>query len=152
MSRVVDGLRSVSGSRQDVEVTDPSSALSSWLKSEPTPDSTSSMSSCDAASPRAKMLLSVSLLRATCCRSCSHAFDIFFREDDDTDIDGCGNNKGGGGGGGGGAGFSSLHTTSVSDIFTTIYYNTGQRTSLSNSVRARCAEWCWQHSSRKCNR
>ena len=101
------GLRltwSVSGSRHDVEVTDPLSALSSSLKSEPTPDSTSSMSSCDAASPRAKMLLSVCLLRATRCRSSSHAFDIFFDDD---------NSSGGGGGGGTGitGGFSSPTAT-----------------------------------------
>ena len=104
LSRVGD--LSVSGSRHDVDVTDPLSAFSSSLKSELTPDSTSSMSSCETASPRAKMLLSVSLLRATRCRSSSHALDIFFDNDNGT----------GGSGGGGGGDFSSLMKTSVSAI------------------------------------
>ena len=101
-------LCSVTGSRHDVVVTDPSSALSSSLKSEPTPDSTSSISSCDAASPSAKMLLSVSLLRATRCRSSSHAFDIFFGNDNDTDSECV-------------RGLSSPITTSVSAIITSVY-------------------------------
>jgi len=105
----------VSGSRQDVVVTEPSSALSSSLKSDPTPDSTSSMSSCETASPSAKMLLSVSLLRATRCRSSSHAFDIFF--DDNGDVGWT--DSGGGGAGGGGGGFISLLTAASTSAMST---------------------------------
>ena len=121
LSRVGAGLRwSAAGSRQDVVVTEPSSALSSSLKSDPTPDSTSSMSSCDTASPSAKMSLSVSLLRST-----SHAFDIFFLDDDgDNDCTG----SIGGGAGGGGGGFTSLLTASVSAISTTDYTDIITRT------------------------
>ena len=111
LSCAVGGLSS--DSRQDVDVTEPSSALSSSLRSEPTPDRTSSMSSCETASPSAKMSLSVSLLRATRCRSRSHAFDIFL--DDNS------GGTGGRGDGGAGGGFASLLTDSVSAISTPVY-------------------------------
>jgi len=119
LSAVGEGLRlarSEIGSRHDIVVTEPSSALNSSVKSDPTPDRTSSMSSCDTASPRAKMLLSVSLLRATRCKSSSHAFDIFFF--DVVGDDGISGETGRGGGGGIGASgaHAGLSSASISAI------------------------------------